>query len=129
MTGTRSLPVIHGIESIRLDDRIPEDDIWQFLVRSVRPSRFFRLMGAEMQGMTDSKAGHPSFRLSLSLQVTVCRGISEVHREKASCNNLFVMLAMVGARMDLEVKANSAYTSGSIQGPQRCPWNPLPWTC
>ena len=35
---------------------------------------------------------------------------------------------MIGAWMDLEVKANSAYTSRSIQGPRRCPWNPLPWT-
>ena len=35
---------------------------------------------------------------------------------------------MICAWMDLEVKANLAYTSRSIQGQQRCLQNPLPWT-
>jgi hypothetical protein len=54
-----------------------------------------------------------------SLEVTICRRISEVRQEKASCNNLFVTLAMICAWMDLEVKANLAYTFRSIQGLQR----------
>ena len=63
-----------------------------------------------------------------SLQAIICGTIYEVHLVKVTCNNLFVTLAMTSAWMDLEVKANLAYTSRSIQGLQRCPWNPLPWT-
>jgi len=125
---------------VQVDGRIPADDIWLFLVHSVYQSTFISsiLLHVTMQGMTNgiNKSECQSSLILViviidtgpSLQVAICRSLSEVYQEKASCNNLLVTLAMTCARMDLEVKANLAYTFRSIQGPQRYPWNPLPWT-